>query len=53
MQKLDSSLVGRGFFTPSSSIITGHETWLYYYDYASKFQSKVWPFGDREPPTMI
>lgn len=36
-----------------SSIITGDETWIYYYDVPTKSQSKIWVFEDEEQPTQV
>ena len=36
-----------------NSIVTGDETWLYYYDVPTKAQSKVWVFGDEDTPVTV
>ena len=33
-----------------NSIITGDETWIYYYDVLTKSQSKIWVFEGEEYP---
>lgn len=35
------------------SIVTGDETWLYYFDIPSKSQSKLWVFENEPTPTMV
>ena len=34
------------------SIVTGDETWLYYYDVPTESQSRVWVFEDEDYPIM-
>lgn len=36
-----------------NSIVTGDESWLYYYDVKSKSKNKVWIFEDQEQPTTV
>lgn len=36
-----------------NSIVTGDETWLYYYDVPTKSQSKVWMFEDEDNPVTV
>ena len=35
-----------------NSIITGDETWIYYYDVPTESQSKIWIFEGEEHPTQ-
>lgn len=35
------------------SIVTGDETWLYYFDLPTKSKSKLWVFEDESTPTMV
>ncbi|KAI6658414.1 Transposase [Oopsacas minuta] len=35
-----------------SEVITGDETWIYYYDIQSKQQSSKWIFEDEQPDTI-
>jgi histone-lysine N-methyltransferase SETMAR len=35
-----------------SQILTGDETWVYYYDCPSNREAKVWIFEDEKPPKM-
>lgn len=36
-----------------NSIVTGDETWLYYFDVPSKSRSKIWVFEDEPTPTQV
>jgi len=36
-----------------SQIVTGNETWVYYYDAPSNQEAKIWIFEDEEPPKMV
>ena len=36
-----------------NSVVTGDESWLYFYDVPTKCQSKVWVFEDEEQPTQV
>lgn len=36
-----------------NSIVTGDETWLYYYDVPTKAQNKVWVFDDEHTPVAV
>lgn len=42
-----------GTSTQVNSIVTGDETWLYYYDMPTKSQSKIWLCENEEPATKI
>ena len=35
------------------SIVTGDETWLYYYDLPSKSKNKIWIFEDEDTPVQV
>jgi hypothetical protein len=36
-----------------NSILTGDETWLYFYDMPTKAQNKVWVFEDENTPRSV
>lgn len=36
-----------------NSIVTGDETWLYYFDLPSKSRNKIWLFEDEQTRTMV
>lgn len=36
-----------------NSIVTGDETWLYYYDVPTKAQNKVWVYYDEDTPVTV
>lgn len=36
-----------------NNIVTGDETWLYYYDVPTKAQNKVWVFDDDDTPVIV
>jgi len=42
-----------GFSKSVSSVVTGDETWIHYYDIPTRAQSKQWVFEDESTPTLV
>ena len=42
-----------GYAAGVDFIVTGDETWLYYYHVPTKSQSKVWVYEDKEVPVQV